>query len=308
MGVAVSTPASMGGDMRRWLLLALLVVLMVPLAAQDDDPIAVIAEAQERTWTQSSYRLQGENTLTQTVRAGETESQSTLAQQVTQTVDGVFAFADTDVVASSLLWYQDLALTLPEGVTLGGDFNLELVLLDEMLYVQVPEATGDFASLTTDGWIATDDQSGILPGLNVAGGADVLAALFSIALALPVTPETVQSIEQPEPDTYIVVIDVAALAESDDLGPVQTVLASMSFGGDITSLFDALRDDMRVTITYYLSNGLIERTETEVQVVTTLAGDIELDLDLRLVSTAQYSEFGAPVEITPPYTESDVPG
>ena len=308
MGVAVSTPASMGGDMRRWLLLALLVVLMVPLAAQDDDPIAVITEAQERTWTQSSYRLQGENTLTQTVRAGETESQSTLAQQVTQTVDGVFAFADTDVVASSLLWYQDLALTLPEGVTLGGDFNLELVLLDEMLYVQVPEATGDFASLTTDGWIATDDQSGILPGLNVAGGADVLAALFSIALVLPVTPETVQSIEQPEPDTYIVVIDVAALAESDDLGPVQTVLASMSFGGDITSLFDALRDDMRVTITYYLSNGLIERTETEVQVVTTLAGDIELDLDLRLVSTAQYSEFGAPVEITPPYIELDVPG
>lgn len=292
--------------MRRWLFLALLVVLTVPLAAQDDDPAAVIAEAQARTLAQSSYRLQGENILAQTVRAGDAENESVLTQQVTQTVDGVFAFVDTDVVASSLIWYQDLALTLPEGVTLGGDFSLELVLLDEMLYVKVPEAAGDFASLTTDGWITTDDQAGILPGLNVAGGADVVAALFSMALVLP--PETVQSIEQPETDTYTVVIDVAALAESDDLGPVQTLLASMSFGGDMTSLFDVLRDDMQMTITYHLNEGLIERAETEVQVVTTLAGDIELDLDLQLASTAHYSDFDVPVEITPPYTESDVPG
>ncbi|MCL4255781.1 MAG: hypothetical protein KJ043_18635, partial [Anaerolineae bacterium] len=167
----------------------LLIILLLPMGvfAQSEDDITIddIENAFANVFKNDSVRMEGVAQIDQTI----TVSGMNIVQSITQDIAGEMTFAEgvltglTSAITQTVT--SDTAGTVVEGGML-----MELIYVDEIVYMRVSETEGVLAGTFPEGWINLNTDADSVEGLALIN-MDTLLSTFDQPLVYPLNEETV---------------------------------------------------------------------------------------------------------------------
>ncbi len=247
---------------------------------------------------------------------------SSMRNETAQVIDQEISFLG-EVIIQTITQESDVYVLIEDGVTvasqgvvtqtidsedtgLSGVSVIEVIIVDETLYMRSTEATGILVGQFPVGWVnVTEDPMGF-PG----GEAIDLEALSS--LEFPINTETVSTVELidvPEELEGVtraisLTLNNEALIEVGFVAELAAGFSEAGLGADIEAMVDAMLENAKWEMVVYLdSTGLIQQLDMVILITADLGpamGMGSLLFDQVAASTIIYSAFNEPVEITAP--------
>jgi hypothetical protein len=296
------------------LLLALLLVALAPVNAQFDDDeleaLDIVAAAFENVTSSAAVQMEGDLEIYQTISTQGITIENTILQEIT----GGWLAEDGAIVASSMLLNQGIEVIIPGAPATVGSMVMEMILLEESLYVQISETTGALAGTFPTGWfdLATGSVPAALETLNPEGLMEQARA----SVLYPINEDTVSAISELDPDVllddrearvFALEFNMDELAQTDAFAAGLNSLDLESLGVDLEAALDALLADASMSMTIWIGDedGLVYRIDSELVMNVDLAdlgvpGVTSGSLIQSALTSIVYSGFDKPFEIEAP--------
>jgi hypothetical protein len=297
--------------MKHILRVLLVIVLALPMsvfAQEDDITIDDIENAFASLFKNDSVRLEGSTLIDQTI----TFSGSVITQSIVQDLTGEMQFTDEQLTGlNSALTQTFIAEAM--GNSTEGSMLMEMIYVDETLYMKVSEATGTLEGTYPEGWLNLLTDADSVEGLALLN-IDSLLATFNKPLLYPLNEETVIGFEMVEIDpelelaegtmAYHLEINAEAAFASGDMASLFAGYEQL--GVDMEDLLNQMMQGAGFDVLVYILDGQLIRIET----VMTIDAEISLSgTVMQLVQSSSailnYTEFNFPIEVTAPETESE---
>ncbi|MDX2078723.1 MAG: hypothetical protein SFZ02_19985 [bacterium] len=288
----------------------LLIVLALPLSvfAQSEDDITIddIENAFAALYKNDSIRMEGETIVDQTI----TFSGSVIEQTIVQDITGEMQFEDTQLIGLTSQLNQTLTAN-SMGTTTEGSMLMEMIYVDEILYMKVSETTGALVGIYPDGWINLTEDGDSVEALALLN-LDNLLNTFNKPLLYPLDDTTVNSFKSVEVDpelklpegTMAYALDINAEAAFNSADMASLFSGFEQLGIDMEDLLAQMAQGAGFDVTVYLLDEQVIRIEA----IMTIDAEITVSgLALQLVqsssSIVSYTDFNFPLEITAPEEE-----
>jgi len=288
------------------ILLILMLALPLTVFAQSEADITIddIENAFANLFKNDSVRLEGSTVIDQNI----TVMGQTTVQSVVQEMTGEMSFADAQLTGLSAQLNQS---TVAEsmGSTFEGAMLMELIYVDETLYLRISETSGIMEGLYPEDWVNVAEEAATIPGMELFN-VDTLLGSFNKPILYPLNEETVLSLSAYEYDPEEVTVPEGTMAYSLEIdaeaafasGEMASMFGSFeSMGVDMEDLLNQLIEGAVVDVVVYLLDGQLVRIESALTI------DVEIDFSGQKVNMVQtssgvfnYVEFNFPVEITAP--------
>ncbi len=267
---------------RLWLILMVLALIVTPVAAQDDvdeaqiDPetemLTTVTRILDEMAALSSFRVDGDLTVRQTVQTGGTSVTTTLNQDIDLQIG-----RDNGRVERIR---ADLQQTINLGLGIGsGSFSMELLLPspDDNFYARLGNFSGLMLELTGTDWVVIGSEASEADFVNEAfPSPQELITSFSRVIEYPITEETVLAVrerraqniryERSEYPTRRIEIEfsVPVLLELGVLNSELGAVDAPALGLTNAELIEALIDGASLVVNFYVDEetGLFRRIET----------------------------------------------
>lgn len=299
--------------MKKLTLLVLITVLMLAavgvraqdLSAGELEAVEDVSAALEALKTLDSYTATVDQTVDQEVTAG-TVNQKT---RINQSGDITAQHTESGGYNIEGTLLQDITInsgTQKTSVTM----TMGLIIVDDVLYVRIDDASPALAPLVPDGWVNVNEDGAdyqLLAGMNTAA----LNQLYE--LTYPVNEESVTSITKLDADeidgqamrVFEIEYDVQYLVDNGVLDTLASALASSAPGVDLRDLLTQMMDGATLTLKVWVGDDddLIHHMENELSVDTTIEiQGQKVDLVQTSTATIDFSGFDEPIEIEAPET------
>lgn len=288
------------------ILFILVLALPMTVFAQSGSDITVddIENAFANLFKNDSVRLEGLSVIDQNI----TMMGQTTVQSVVQELSGEMSFADAQLTGLSAQLNQSTTAE-SMGSTFEGAMLMEMIYVDETLYLRISETSGIMEGLYPEDWVNVAEEAATIPGMELFN-VDTLLASFNKPILYPLNSETVLSIEPFEYDpkevtvpegtmAYSLEIDVEAAFASGEIASLFSSFESM--GVNMEDLISQMVEGAVMDVVVYLLDGQLVRIESALTI------DVEIDFSGQKVGLVQttsavfnYTEFNFPVEIVAP--------
>lgn len=288
------------------MLFVLVLILPMTVFAQSDADITIddIENAFAALFKNDSVRVEGTTVIDQNISAmGQTQIQT-----IVQELAGDMSFADAQLTGLSAQLNQSIS-TEAMGNTFEGDMLMEMIFVDEQLYLRISETTGIMQGVFPEGWVNVGEDASSIPGMELFN-IETLLTTFNKPILYPLNEETVISFEIFEYDPSEVTVPEGTVAYTLEIntqaafasGDMASMFSSFeSLGIDMEDLLNQMMEGAEMNVVVYLFEGQLVRIET------VLGIDVELDFSGQKVSLVQtsssmfnYVDFNFPVEIVAP--------
>jgi hypothetical protein len=264
----------------------------------------------------TSYTAMGETLTDQLITVVVGEQEQTVAQILTQQIDGQFARADDESWQSDMTLVQNVVMNMEGQPETSIDQTLEMVIVDDGFFVRVSEVQpAELASLFPDDWANLLEDPFAFPGAE-ALNAEQLIMTAQSPITFPLDETTVLSIETLEPDSidgetinrYSITVDGAALFATDAMQQQLSGFNTEAMGVDMETLLDIFGKGSNVSYILWIDDkDTLRRLEgnvvSSVDMAGAMTGAQSMLLTQTVTTSLTFGDFGAEFEIVSPVGE-----
>lgn len=288
----------------RCLLLFISILPMVVFAQSDSDiTIDDIENTFANVFKNESVRVEGVTQIDQTIEV----SGTTVIQSITQEITGEMAFEAGVMTGMTSAITQTLASN-SMGLLSEGGMLMELIYVDEVVYMHVSDTSGILAGSFPEGWINLMNDADSVEGLALLN-MDTLLDTFSQPLMYPLNEETVLSFEMVEVAeelefaegtvAYLLEIDTEAAFASGTFADMFTGFAQ--YGIDMDELLNQMMEGAELQVAVYLLDGQLIGLESVIIFDTEIKiSGQTMSLMQTATSVQKYTDFNFELEIVAP--------
>lgn len=285
----------------------LLIILLLPMGvfAQSEDDITIddIENAFANVFKNDSVRMEGVAQIDQTI----TVSGMNIVQSITQDIAGEMTFAEGVLTGLTSAITQTVSSDTAGTITEGG-MLMELIYVDEIVYMRVSETEGVLAGTFPEGWINLNTDADSVEGLALIN-MDTLLSTFDQPLVYPLNEETVINFEMVDVDpelefaegTVAYLVEINAEAAFAAGGFAEMFSGFEALGIDMEDLLNQMMEGAELSAVVYLLDGQL----VGIASAMVLDADITIQgqtmtLVQNMTSFQKYTDFNFELEITAP--------
>lgn len=292
-------------------LLSILLMAVVGVSAQDLsagelEAVADVAAAFEAFQNLDSYVATIEQTVGQTMEISMGQTAQSMSNDITQTGEIKTVRTETGYNIEG-----ELVQTIVTGMAGQGQelaMTLGMIIVDDVLYARVDDASPMLASMAPEGWVNVNEDGAsypILAGIN----PQTLTQLYG--LVYPMDEVSVVSITKLDADeidgqamrVFAIEYSTEALAESGIMDAIASSVAGTAPGVDVESLVAQIIEGSTLSLTVWLGedDNLLHRMESEMTTDTEISLQ-GMTIPMKQTSTGiiNFSGFNEPLEIVAP--------
>ena len=295
-------------------IMLLLSVAIGGVAAQEDtlgdedlELIEYVGEAFTNMAELETVATEAEQTIDQTIEA----AGQTITQVIDQTVTGVTIFGD-DLALESTVVQEITTVAGFQNVTL--DMTMDMVAVDDALWVQVRDVSAIVANQFPNGWVDLSEDPMAIPGMELFD-LDQMMQQTNSGLNYPITPEAVSSIaeiDEAEIDdqtmrVFEILIDWQGFINSEQFETMRSMFNPGGVDGvDVDAMMNQMFNGANIELVVYI--GADDQLVHQVDIVMNIAAEIEgmipgvatVDMVQDLTGSYRYFDFNEDAEITAP--------
>ncbi len=310
--------------MKRLLICALLLLLALPVVAQEEltetqlEWLTYVQTAMDNTLTLESYNADGSMIMSQQiVPSAGAEGMVNVNQMIEQTMQGQVLIGDAENIAVNMTMEQDITVIMPGMPETNVTQTLEIIVVEGNLYMRFSNLSAELANVFPEGWVNLNENPNAFPGSN-AIVADQYTQALQANLALTLTEELVLDItegEETELDgqtmrVFEIEINTPALFATDAMGTALSMFDFSAFGIDSEEAQAVFGEKLQMQLLVYIGvdDEWVHYQESQVTVdeldmSSMLNQTAPVYLSQQITTVITYSEFNAPVTIEAPIEE-----
>ncbi|MBZ0285622.1 MAG: hypothetical protein K8L97_33130 [Anaerolineae bacterium] len=300
--------------MKKLALLGLLSILLMAVAgvsaqglsAGELEAVADVATAFEAFTSLDSYVATIEQTVDQTMEIAMGQTSQSMSNLVEQTGEMKVVRTETGYNIEGSIVQNINSGMAGAGQELG--MTLGLIIVDDVLYARVDDASPMLATMAPEGWVNVNEDGAQYP-LFATLSPETLSQLYG--LVYPMDEVSVVSITKLDADeidgqamrVFTIEYSTEALADSAIMSTIASSLASTAPGVDIEEMVAQIVAGSTLNIQVWLGedDGLLHRLQTEMVTETELSIQ-GMSIPMNQISTGviNFSGFNEPLEIVAP--------
>jgi len=298
---------------RVWMILiAVFMVMLAPVQAQEDDLVAYVAEVMENFNAETSYSSIADIAITQSIYVAIGEDTQQVDQTMLQLIIGDLEQTDMGY-ASDMLLDQSVTMAIAGQPETNIVQKMSMVVADGGFYLRFDEVEPvTFAGLYPADWVNLTEEPNAFPGAELLN-ADQLVSAVQDPITFPLNEDTILeavALDDAEIDgetmrVIRVVADSAAVFASDMMTQQMSALDFSALGVDANAALELMGLGSNLTYTFWIDSDdrlrrLESLIETSVDFSDIMAGEMIMTLDQSADSVVDFSDFGAEFNIIAP--------
>jgi len=300
--------------MKKFALLGLLSILLMAavgvsaqgLSAGELEAVADVAAAFEAFQSLDSYVATLEQTVEQTMEIAMGQTSQSMSNLVEQTGEVKAVRTETGYNIEGTIVQNINSGMAGAGQEL--NMTLGLIIVDDVLYARVDDASPMLATMAPDGWVNVNEDGASYPLLATLN-PQTLTQLYG--LVYPMDEVSVVSITKLDADeidgqamrVFTIEYSTEALADSGIMDAIASSLASSAPGVDVDALVAQIIEGSTLSLTVWLGedDNLLHRLESEMVTDTEISLQ-GMTIPMQQTSTGiiNFSGFNEPLEIVAP--------
>jgi len=300
--------------MKKFALLGLLSILLMAavgvsaqgLSAGELEAVADVAAAFEAFQNLDSYVATLEQTVEQTMKLSMGQTSQSMSNLVEQTGEVKAVRTETGYNIEGTIVQNINSGTVGAAQEL--TMTLGMIIVDDVLYARVDDASPMLASMAPDGWVNVNEDGASYPLLSTLNPS-TLSQLYS--LVYPMDEVSVVSITKLDADeidgqamrVFAIEYSTEALADSAIMSAIASSLTSTVPNVDVEALVAQIIEGSTLSLTVWLGedDNLLHRLESEMVTDTEISLQ-GMTIPMQQTSTGliNFSGFNEPLEIVAP--------
>ncbi|MCC6617258.1 MAG: hypothetical protein IT320_27535 [Anaerolineae bacterium] len=306
----------MGAMIRLCLVLAALLMLALPAAAQEPMPSTIVLDAFARLSQMESYSANVETDIHQNLHVTQGDLTVTIANALSQ--QGSVHVQTTNGVQEGYALLVHSFDAQAGGSATALDLTMQMVFLGEDTYVKFSDLTpGVSRNLPTD-WVDWQAAAPYFPGSNLVDAAGTRDMLIH-PMIYPVRSDTIlwaeargaQLLEGEPTEVYFVRLDPVTVFDEVGTDALTRLLRDQGVGADREAVRALLAQSMQIDLEVWVSpvDGMVRRVvdTTRINADISAAVGVPLVLDQTTITACQLSGFNERVLVSvPPLTTPEL--